>query len=49
MAVRAHLYTVKELADMRDDRKLYELHNGILVEVLPGLKLPVSKIFERVK
>src|SRR5260221_4880252 len=33
MAVQDRLFTAKDLADMPDDGKIYELHNGVLVEV----------------
>src|SRR5215470_9648908 len=33
MAIQDRLYTAKEMAEMPDDGKLYELHNGVLVEV----------------
>src|SRR5579859_7299086 len=38
MAVQDRLYTAKDLAHMPDDGKIYELHNGVLVEVA-GSKL----------
>jgi Uma2 family endonuclease len=33
MSVQDRLYTAQDLADMPDDGKVYELHNGVLVEV----------------
>jgi Uma2 family endonuclease len=33
MAVQERLYTADDLFDMPDDGKIYELHNGVLVEV----------------
>lgn len=33
MAVQDRLYTVQDLAAMPDDGKIYELHNGVLIEV----------------
>ena len=33
MAVQDRLYTAQDLADMPDDGKIYELHNGVLIEV----------------
>ncbi|HLY25827.1 MAG TPA: Uma2 family endonuclease [Aggregatilineales bacterium] len=33
MAVQDRLYTAQDLSDMPDDGKIYELHNGVLVEV----------------
>ncbi|HLY27597.1 MAG TPA: Uma2 family endonuclease [Aggregatilineales bacterium] len=38
MAVQDRLYTVQDLENMPDDGKIYELHNGVLIEV-PGSKL----------
>src|SRR5258708_37968384 len=43
MAVQDRLYTAKDLADMPDDGKIYELHNGGLVEV-PGSKYQQTKL-----
>src|SRR5258706_341009 len=34
MAVQDRLYTAQDLADMPDDGKIYELHNGVLIEVV---------------
>ena len=33
MLTQERLYTAKDLADMPDDGKQYELHNGVLIEV----------------
>ncbi len=33
MAVQDRLYTADDLANMPDDGKIYELHNGVLIEV----------------
>jgi Uma2 family endonuclease len=33
MAVQDRLYTARDLAAMPDDGKVYELHNGVLIEV----------------
>ena len=33
MSVPDRLYTAQDLADMPDDGKVYELHNGVLIEV----------------
>ncbi len=33
MAVQDRLYTARDLAAMPEDGKLYELHNGVLIEV----------------
>ena len=33
MSVPDRLYTAQDLADMPDDGKLYELHNGVLIEL----------------
>src|SRR5260370_37415358 len=33
MAVQDRLYTAQDLANMPDDGKVYELHNGVLIEV----------------
>jgi Uma2 family endonuclease len=33
MAVQDRLYTAQDLATMPDDGKVYELHNGVLIEV----------------
>jgi len=33
MAVQDRLYTTQDLAAMPDDGKVYELHNGVLIEV----------------
>jgi Uma2 family endonuclease len=33
MAIQDRLYTAHDLANMPDDGKIYELHNGVLVEV----------------
>ncbi len=33
MAVQDRLYTARDLAAMPDDGKIYELHNGVLIEV----------------
>jgi Uma2 family endonuclease len=33
MAVQDRLYTAQDLENMPDDGKIYELHNGVLVEV----------------
>src|SRR5215468_10474809 len=43
MAVQDRLYTAQDLADMPDDSKIYELHNGVLIEVA-GSKLLQSQI-----
>ena len=43
MAIQDRLYTAQELADMPDDGKIYELHNGVLVEVA-GSKLQQSRL-----
>src|SRR5260221_1829581 len=43
MAVQDRLYTVQDLADMPDDGKIYELHNGVLIEVA-GSKLRQSQL-----
>lgn len=33
MTVQERLYTARDLANMPDDGKIYELHNGVLIEV----------------
>src|SRR5690349_14368694 len=33
MAIQDRLYTAQDLARMPDDGKVYELHNGVLIEV----------------
>ena len=43
MAVQDRLYTAGDLADMPDDGKLYELHNGVLIEVA-GSKYRQTKL-----
>jgi Uma2 family endonuclease len=43
MAVQDRLYTAQDLADMPDDGKIYELHNGVLIEVA-GSKLRQSRL-----
>ena len=43
MAVQDPLYAAQDLADMPDDGKVYELHNGVLIEVA-GSKYRQSKI-----
>src|SRR5258708_39904265 len=39
----ARLLTVQDLANMPDDGKIYELHNGILVEV-PGATVGLARL-----
>ncbi len=43
MAVQDRLYTAQDLADMPDDGKIYELHNGVLIEVA-GSKIRQSQL-----
>jgi Uma2 family endonuclease len=38
MTVQDRLYTAQDLADMPDDGKIYELHNGVIVEVAGSQK-----------
>jgi Uma2 family endonuclease len=43
MAVQDKLYTVQDLLNMPDDGKIYELHNGVLVEV-PGSRVQQAQL-----
>jgi Uma2 family endonuclease len=43
MVVQDKLYTVHDLLNMLDDGKVYELHNGILVEV-PGSRIQQAQL-----
>ncbi len=43
MAIQDRLYTAQDLADMPDDGKIYELHNGVLIEVA-GSKIRQSRL-----
>ncbi len=43
MAVQDRLYTARDLAAMPDDGKIYELHNGVLVE-MAGSKYRQSRL-----
>src|SRR5260221_9499596 len=43
MSVPDRLYTAQDLANMPDDGKVYELHNGVLIEVA-GSKYQQARI-----
>jgi len=43
MVAQDKLYTVQDLSNMPDDGKIYELHNGVLIEV-PGSKPRQSRL-----
>src|SRR5579859_1714580 len=43
MAIQDRLYTTRDMANMPDDGKTYELHNGVLIEV-PGSKYRQTRL-----